>query len=207
MAMLTANDAVLIESAIDYYDRDASRFASRYETVSFAQVHPVLLPFLPRAGRSALDIGAGSGRDARALAALGLRVTAVEPAENLRRAAQSLTNGDDVRWIDDRLPDLATLSGERFTFILCSAVLMLLPGRAMVAGLARMADLLEADGRLAISVRDPVAGGPDDLVHALSDADLAATTAQAGLTLIEQRNMTDALGRATHRWRYSLFER
>ncbi len=56
---------------------------------------------------AALDIGAGSGRDARALAAHGLNVTAVDHPPDFVLSGRRATSG--IRWIDDRLPDLARI--------------------------------------------------------------------------------------------------
>lgn len=197
----------MIAAAIDYYDRDASRFAARYETVSFLEVHGHLLDRLPMPGSRILDVGAGSGRDARALAAMGYAVTAVEPAGDLRRMASARSGGEKVRWIDDQLPALATLEAERFAFILCSAVLMLLPDSAMTQSLVRMASLLEPNGYLALSIRDAVAGEPPELVH-IHDATTITRAAQAaGLVLVEDLEMADALGRAGRAWRQYLLIR
>ena len=53
------------------YDRDASGFDARYGSVSFAEVHRELIPWLPRTRGAALDVGAGNGRDAVAIARQG----------------------------------------------------------------------------------------------------------------------------------------
>ncbi|MGQ3357308.1 MAG: class I SAM-dependent methyltransferase, partial [Phreatobacter sp.] len=65
------------------YAEEAENLARQYESVTFEEVHAPLLHLLPLSGR-ALDIGAGSGRDAAALAARGFAVTAVEPTAELR---------------------------------------------------------------------------------------------------------------------------
>ncbi|REN11303.1 class I SAM-dependent methyltransferase, partial [Mycobacterium tuberculosis] len=53
-----------------------------------------------------LDIGAGSGRDAAALAALGHRVVAVEPTPELRAEGMRRHAALPIEWIDDHLPGL-----------------------------------------------------------------------------------------------------
>ncbi|WP_052149421.1 hypothetical protein [Sphingomonas sp. Ant20] len=65
--MLIAVDRSSAIDPVDYYDRDAALFATRYDSVSFEDVHWAIAPFLPPAGSAVLDVGAGSGRDARAL--------------------------------------------------------------------------------------------------------------------------------------------
>ena len=89
------------------YHEQARRFFDLYQAVDFEKVHRDWLPLMPEQPGLALDVGAGSGRDARALAGLGWQVVAVEPAENLRQLGRTHTAGHDVTWLDDRLPGLA----------------------------------------------------------------------------------------------------
>ena len=193
-------------TAPEYYDRDAEGFAARYDAVSFEAVHPLLSCYLPDRGR-ALDIGAGSGRDARAMAARRLWVTAVEPSEGLR-AIGSAKNAD-IRWIDDRLPWLATLDGEAgtFDFILCSAVLMLVAPTELDRSFISMARLLAERGRLGLNLREPRPGEPADLFHDHDDGAVLAAAEAAGLRCIDRGVAKDAIGRANYRWRSFVFAR
>ena len=192
------------QDAVDYYDQDAPAFARRYDGVTFESVHPGLADLLPAAGAAVLDVGAGSGRDARALAARGLQVTAVEPSTAFRRLAWKDRH---IVWIDDRLPALSSLraNDQRFAFILCSAVMMLVPQHGLAPSFAAMSHLLEAGGILAINLRNPVEGEPAELVYAHSDEDILDASRQAGLGLIRQDVASDALGREGHRWRTFVF--
>lgn len=194
-------------AAIRYYDDAASSFAPRYDSVRFEEVHSALEPFLPRQSAKILDIGAGSGRDARALARLGHYVTAVEPSDAFRRHAVGQDFG--VRWVDDRLPTLTTVlgEGERYDFILCSAVLMVLGSDELRSSFATMAALLTAEGRVAVSVRDPIAGEPAAIFHRHLPNSIIAAAGGAGLHLLDQRTLPDALGRDPHRWRSFVFEK
>lgn len=190
--------------AVEYYDQDAAAFARRYDDVTFESVHPDVATVLPAAGAEVLDIGAGSGRDARALSARGLRVVAVEPSAAFRRLASQDTA---IEWIDDRLPDLSSLRtrDRRFAFILCSAVLMLLPRHLLPPSFNAMGDLLAAGGILALNLRNPVAGEPAELVYSHNDEDILAAARGAGFDLIRHNVASDALGREDHRWRAFVF--
>ena len=192
------------QDAVDYYDQDAPAFARRYDGVTFDSVHPGLAGLLPAAGSAVLDVGAGSGRDARALAVRGMKVIAVEPSAAFR---QLVRKDARITWIDDRLPDLWSLrtAEQRFAFILCSAVLMLLPSDQLIPSFAAMADLLEGDGKLAVNLRNPSAGEPVDLVHAHSDDAILSAADEAGLDLVRQDTASDALGREGHCWRTFIF--
>lgn len=194
------------QDAIEYYDQDAPAFAQRYDGVTFESVHADVASWLPAVGAAVLDVGAGSGRDARALAMRGLRVVAVEPSAAFRQLAQG-PKDHGIEWIDDRLPDLSSLRAEdrRFAFILCSAVLMLLPQHLLSPSFGAMAQLLETGGILAINLRNPVSGEPAELVYAHSDEQILAAAREAGLGLIRQNVASDALGRESHRWRAFIF--
>ena len=109
---MPANDRAA--EAIGFYDRAADEIAVRYDSVSFDEVHPGLRDRLPASPARVLDVGAGSGRDAAAMCAMGHRVTAVEPAAALRALGAELAPG--VSWRDDRLPALATLHADRERF-------------------------------------------------------------------------------------------
>ncbi|MDH6569260.1 protein-L-isoaspartate O-methyltransferase [Streptomyces sp. SAI-208] len=76
-----------------YYAESAERLGRVYESVSFEDVHGALLDLLPPAPARVLDVGAGTGRDAAALAGRGYTVDAVEPVAELRRVAERLHPG------------------------------------------------------------------------------------------------------------------
>ena len=57
----------------------ASRFCELSESIDFREIHECIIHLLPTPGVMVLDVGAGSGRDAAALAAMGHNVVAVEP--------------------------------------------------------------------------------------------------------------------------------
>ena len=75
-------------NGIQGYGETADLLVTQYESRTFADVHRGLLPLLPAAPARALDIGAGTGRDAAALAALGHTVLAVEPTPEMRAHGQ-----------------------------------------------------------------------------------------------------------------------
>jgi SAM-dependent methyltransferase len=190
--------------ATAYYDRDAAGFAARYDSVTFSAVHPLLSHHLPNAGR-ALDIGAGSGRDSRALATHGLAVTAIEPSAGLRAIGEA--HGGSICWVDDRLPDLASLTGEphRYDLILCSAVLMLVAPDDLLPSFATMARLLTPAGRVAINIRAPMPQEPPEIFFLHSDVDMMVAAEEVGLICRDRGETIDALGRTAYRWRSFIF--
>ncbi|RVH92236.1 class I SAM-dependent methyltransferase [Sinorhizobium medicae] len=191
--------------SVTYYDRLAAGLAPSYDAVTFDVVHANLSKHLPGGGR-VLDIGSGSGRDARGLVARGLHVTAVEPSVAFRHLGEaSSVNG--IIWIDDRLPMLARLDGvvEPFDFILCSAVLMLLSPSDLRASFQTMARLLARHGRLAVDIRDPMPGEPAAIFHSHPEALILEAAGAAGLVCIDYAERNDALGRPEYLWRSYVF--
>src|SRR5260370_38510792 len=59
---------------------------------------------MPATPSRVLDVGAGTGRDAAALAALGHTVVAVEPTPELRAHGQRLHPGAGITWVGGSLP-------------------------------------------------------------------------------------------------------
>jgi SAM-dependent methyltransferase len=96
---------------IEIYDQHPEYFAARYDAIAFESAHAAVLEWLPDSPGLVLDVGAGSGRDARWFAARAHEVFAVEPAAGFRSAARTAAPGERVHWIDDRLPELAHISG------------------------------------------------------------------------------------------------
>ncbi len=73
----------------DYYSKNAQALTEQYNSLPFDQVHFGWLPHLPEKPGLALDVGAGSGRDARALSGRGGSVYAEEPDAALISRAQA----------------------------------------------------------------------------------------------------------------------
>jgi SAM-dependent methyltransferase len=77
-------------SGTDGYAEEAETLLAQYESINFADVHRQMLHLIPAAQSRILDVGAGNGRDAAGLAALGHRVLAVEPTAAVRIGAMAL---------------------------------------------------------------------------------------------------------------------
>ena len=190
--------------AVSFYNRRAAALIPAYGSVTFEQVHDLALPYLPSLPARVLDVGAGSGRDAAALAALGFDVTAVEPASELRKAGK--IQAPRARWLADKLPRLALLTErkERFAFILCSAVLMSAEPHELQPSIGTMAALLLPNGALVLTLRDPTVDEAAAGLSAHDDESIRAAAKSAGLILVDFAQVSDALGR-DHRWRNYIF--
>ncbi|MEV0373216.1 class I SAM-dependent methyltransferase [Streptomyces sp. NPDC050636] len=181
-----------------YYVLAADELAERYESLTFEAVHKAILRLLPDAPVRAVDIGAGTGRDAAAIAGLGHEVTAVEPVQELRLVAQRLHTDAPIVWLEDSLPDLERLDGE-FGLILLSAVWMHLDDEERVVAMRRLAELLAVGGLLIISLRH----GPPPADRRMFDVpadETAALARECGLCVLHVSGGQDQLGRGEIHW-------
>ena len=182
------------------YSDQADSLADSYESIVFDDLYRPLLELLPEPGK-ALDIGAGTGRDAAALARRGFQVHAVEPTAELRGHAQRLHPDPEIVWIDDSLPDLAQVhvSRERFDLILMTAVWMHLDECERSHALARIAGLLAPRGRIFMTIRK----GPVPAGRRMFDVPIDPLVSQAqsmGLSLLRKYEFSDMLGRKDVSW-------
>ncbi len=189
-------------SGTEGYAEEADELVTRYEGVSFADNHRSILHLIPPPPCHVLDIGAGTGRDAAGLAALGHRVVAVEPTAELRTRAMRLHPSPLIEWIDDSLPDLAVLTGrgDRFDVIMLTAVWMHLDAAQRRRAMPRVAALLAFPGVMMMSVRHgPVPPGRR-MFEVASDETISLAQA-AGLRVVVNRpGRPDRLGRDGVTW-------
>ncbi|HUB16261.1 MAG TPA: class I SAM-dependent methyltransferase [Acetobacteraceae bacterium] len=149
-------------SGTEGYPDEADALFRQYESVSFAEVHRAAFPLMPPPPADVVDIGAGTGRDAAGFAALGYRVTAVEPTAALRQRAMTLHDSADIAWLDDSLPTLAVLSArnETFDIVMLTAVWMHLDHEQRRWAMPRVAALVRSGGVMMLSLRHgPVPAG------------------------------------------------
>lgn len=184
------------------YDAEGAELAARYDSLRSEDVHRAVAAFIPDGGgRLALDVGAGSGRDAAWLKRLGFDVVAVEPSQALRTAGMSLHAGDAILWLDDRLPALAATHrlGLAFDLILLSAVFMHVRPEDRPRAFRKIATLLKPGGRILISVRD--GSGPTTRpMWPVSRGELEGYARAQGLAVLQVQEGQDAQGRSDVRW-------
>jgi SAM-dependent methyltransferase len=199
-----------LDPTLAWYDAEAAALLARYEAIDSARLHAALIPHLPAqpAGRAALDVGAGTGRDAAWLAGLGWDVLAAEPAPALRALGEAAHAHTPVRWIDDRLPDLAAVRalGRTFDLILLSAVWMHLPQEARPRAFAALAGLLAPGGVLSLLLRNGPAGAARRMWPTSSE-EIAALAEAHVLTTLHDAPSDDQQGRAEVTWRTVILRR
>jgi SAM-dependent methyltransferase len=177
------------------YRDHAVQHIERWESICFSELHEDTLHLLPRLPADILDVGAGSGRDAAALAALGHKVVAVEPLEAFRQAAAALHPSSAIGWVDDYLPDLAVLRSMKSSFdvILLTAVWMHLDAAERAHAMRILAPLLHDDGLLLMTLRHgPIPAGKC-MFHVSAEETIALAETHA-LSLV-QKTVTESVQR------------
>jgi SAM-dependent methyltransferase len=190
-------------SGTEGYAEEADALVGQYESITFAEAHRYALHLIPSAPCRVLDIGAGTGRDAAAFAAMGHAVVAVEPTAELRARAAALHPSPRIEWLDDGLPDLARLvgrGGDGFDVVMLTAVWMHLDGEQRRRAMPRVAGLVRGGGVAIFSLRHgPVPPGRRMFdVSAEETAELAAAEGMGLALRLDGR--ADDLGRPGVRW-------
>ncbi|KHD23951.1 SAM-dependent methlyltransferase [Vibrio caribbeanicus] len=143
-----------MSSTLSFYEQNANQLMEQYQSVAFERVHQSWQSFWPLTGDKVLDVGAGSGRDAKWMAEQGCEVIAIEPCHSLRELGNQFT-GHSVTWLDDALPELTATQnlGMRFDLILVSAVWMHLAPSHRERAFRKLSNLLAPNGKLVVSLR------------------------------------------------------
>ncbi|WP_456268812.1 methyltransferase domain-containing protein [Kushneria sp. AK178] len=188
------------------YSENAERFFAQYQQLAFDEVHGDWLHHLSERVGLALDAGAGSGRDAAALAQRGWEVLAVEPAAGLRALGEESTAGLSVQWLDDALPGLNQVRtlGYRFDLVLVSAVWMHLPLTEQQRAFRILAELLTPGGVLVITLRH----GPSPDARVFHDVDrhhIESWARDQALVLLYDGESDDQQQRPGVRWETLVF--
>lgn len=181
-----------------YHDA-AQELAERYDSLPPGAAFRDLQALFPSSGL-ALDVGAGSGRDARWLRALGLDVVAVEPTEGFRLHAASQSN-DGIRWLDDRLPSLEQVHRLALSFdlITLSAVWQHVPPEDRPRAFRKLATLLRPGGVLALTLRSGSAPS-DRPMHPTSSGEIEGLARAHGMEVLKVQASHDLQERDSVSW-------
>ena len=201
-----------------FYNENAKDLAKQYLSKSFEEVHQSWSQFLPvifkNSNARILDLGAGSGRDAKYFAELAekthktannIQVFAVEPATELAELGAKVTKDLKVKWLNDALPSLSVITKQEVSFdlILLSAVWMHISQSARARSIRKLANLLKPGGKLVISLRHGQT--EDDIkqrkMHTVCVDELKSLATDVGLfTKLATEKETDKLGRNHVSW-------
>lgn len=143
-----------MSATISFYDKNAILLAQQYDSLAFESVHQSWSQYWPTSGLTVLDVGAGSGRDARWMSERGCSVVAVEPSIRLRNLLQQSCS-EDVICLDDSLPYLSHVVelAKRYDLVMLSAVWMHIPIEQRSTAIKVLSDIMVDDGILVITLR------------------------------------------------------
>ena len=130
-----------------YYEQYAAEFFGSTVGVDMSPVHQRFLAQL-QPGSDVLDAGCGSGRDAKAFADAGFRVSAFDASATLARLASSHCGFEVAHRRFDEVDEIAQFDG-----IWCCASLLHVPLDAMPATLDRLWRALRPGGVLYVSFK------------------------------------------------------
>jgi SAM-dependent methyltransferase len=201
-----------------FYNENANKLAQQYLSKSFDEVHQSWSQLLPSVIKNAhariLDIGAGSGRDAKHIAQLAaqthgtenkVQIVAVEPANLLAEQGARQTTGLNVKWLTDSLPALSVITKQEVSFdlILLSAVWMHIPVGDRARSIRKLANLLKPGGKLVVSLRhgQTIEDRNERKMHTVCADELKQLASDVGLfTKLETQKESDKLGRDHVSW-------
>lgn len=193
------------------YAENAASLVGSWQGLSFTDKPESVRNLVPVSPSAILDIGAGIGVDAAAMAAMGHRVVAVEPTDGLREAGMTQHASLAIDWVADGLPnlDLVIARRQRFDLITLWAVWMHLDEPERKRAMRRIVSLLQPSGRLVMSLRHgPVpAGRRMFAVSAEETIDLAATLGLQSILSLEAVSEQESNRLAGVTWTHLAFER
>ena len=185
-------------SSVGYYDENADQFFRDTVNADMTALQRRFAELLPVGGR-VLDAGCGSGRDAKAFAAMGFAVVAFDASAEMVRRAQAHTGLEVLQMTFAEVPWQGELDG-----IWASASLLHVPRAQMVEICRRLRDAIVPGGLLYLSFKHGTAersvGG-----RTFTDMDEASAgelVAQVnGLSMIESWVTADVRpGRVAEAW-------
>lgn len=189
------------DTILGSYTRQAAALSAQYNQLTTPDVFPQIESCLPRA--RALDVGCGNGRDAHWLATQGFVVDALDGAPGMLAQARSQHAHPHVTYHHDTLPELKNIqaTGQRYDFILLSAVWMHIEPHQRAQALANLVKLAKPGAHILISLRHGPA--PQDRpMFDVSTDELRGLSAPRLLYMeqLAQDNRADQLGRSNVWW-------
>lgn len=207
----------------DYYNNSVQEITRQYLSLSFEDVHASwindLQSTLGKANCAILDVGAGSGRDVKYIAEMAAQysknnpsaattpptIYAVEPAAEMMKVGQHITQQLNVKWLQDSLPalDAVTKLETSFDLILLSAVWMHVAPSYRPRAMRKLANLLKPGGKIVISLKFGMTAIEQSQrsMHDVSVDEIERLAQHLGLiTKLETAPQNDALERKEFSW-------
>jgi SAM-dependent methyltransferase len=163
--------------------------------------------------KTVLDIGCGAGQDLLLLLEKGYDAYGLEPCKELIRVTIEKYPQLSGKILPGSLPSkVENLKNREFDGVLCSAVLMHIPGEDLFDSVYTIRNLLKDKGKLLISIptsRGDLAGADRDTAGRLmimrDPWDIQLLFERTGFRLIDYWENDDSIKRKDFRWTTMLF--
>ena len=187
----------MMNETLKYYNTNAEDYFRSTVDVDFDSLRKKFASCLPPGGRI-IDVGCGSGRDAKAFLDMGFQAVGLDASEGLARIAR------DQMDIPVLVADMASWQAEEpFDGIWCCAALLHLNEKEADQFFRNLPGNLKDGGILFLSVKEGILTGPDEkgrFMQNYTEADLRRKIEDAGLEIIELERTGDKLGRNDFAW-------
>ena len=138
------------KKTLDQYESKAKDFIGRYQEAKPQRMYELMGAFFHRKGKT-LDVGCASGRDLAYLKGAGFDVEGVDAVESFVKHCKEVLSNTPIYF--DTLPQLESLSSNKYDNILISAVLMHLPDEEIPESIQNLLRITKDKGRLLLSIR------------------------------------------------------
>lgn len=136
-----------MDKTIDYYNRNAEKFAAGTLKVDFGKIQDLFLNKLP-AGACILDFGCGAGRDTKYFMERGFQAEAIDGSGELCKIARGYTGNQVKHQLFQELDET-----EKYHGIWACASLLHVPGAELDSVFQKMEKALKKDGILYVSFK------------------------------------------------------
>lgn len=192
---------------VQIYDAGATDFCIRYRQAEPNRLYDLFRAFFHPVAPTA-DLGSGSGRDTAWLNEHGYPTIGYEPSAGMRDEASVAFPQWPFR--EGSLHDLASIPSGEYANVLCSAVLMHLPKEHLITAVLSLARILQAEGRLILTVRESQAATDREadgrLFTSIPPGKLTLLLEAAGLRILHSDRQPDST-RASITWNVLVAEK
>ena len=193
------------QNNIDIYDNKADDLSASYDALQTPQVLGEFCKLMEsrkdKPNLHALDIGCGSGRDAKWMAGQGMKVTAVDGSKNMLKNARKNHADKNIEYLHDLAPNFNKLAarGEKFDVILMSAFIFHFDKKDRQTIYDNLLKLAAENCLIYMTVRTPIKGEARDM-YKVSAKEIKSFAKANGFDFIAYDKNTDQLKRKNVGW-------
>lgn len=189
---------------VDYYNTNAKTLVKQYEKADLSLIYSFLRRWLPKTG-DVLEIGCGSGRDARFMhSELGLNVTAVDASEEMIHLARNIHKDDSndsilFQHASFPLPENSELLNHTYDSIVSIALIMHIPDYEIFDFAYQVRRMLKSGGVFicSFSTNREVNSEDTRLFNEREPGEIQLLFERLGFSFLVREENVDTMGRST----------